>query len=194
VLALVERAVAARVSLVQLREKNLNARVLYELTARAARLTRETETRLLVNDRADVARAAGADGVHLTTYSLDAEVVRRTFDEPFLVGVSTHTLAEARAARDAGASFVVFGPIFDTPSKRAYGSPAGLDALRETARALSPFPVLALGGIDARSAPDALSAGAAGIAAIRLFTETHDLAGVVRSIAAQWPVDSTRYD
>lgn len=181
-LALVERAVAAGISLVQLREKNLTARVLYELTARAARLTRATRTRLLVNDRADIARSAGADGVHLTTLSLDAKVVRRTFGEQFLVGVSTHTLAEARAARDAGASFAVFGPVFETPSKRAYGEPVGLGALRETCDALSPFPILALGGIEARNVRDALGAGAAGIAAIRLFAEARNLSEIVRGI------------
>jgi thiamine-phosphate pyrophosphorylase len=84
--------VAARVSLIQLREKNLPARTLFELSERVARLTRGSDTRLLVNDRADIARAAGADGVHLTTRSLDAGVVRRAFGDDFLIGVSAHSL------------------------------------------------------------------------------------------------------
>ncbi|MDT7603619.1 MAG: thiamine-phosphate pyrophosphorylase, partial [Acidobacteriota bacterium] len=97
-LALVRAATRARVDLIQLREKLLRPRVLYELTARAAELTRGTATRLLVNDRADIARAAGADGVHLSTRSLEARVVRRAFGQDFLIGVSTHTLEEAAAA------------------------------------------------------------------------------------------------
>src|SRR5205823_4157417 len=86
----------------------------FNQTARAAANTRGTTTRLLVNDRADIARAAGADGVQLTTRSLPAHIVRRAFGANFLIGVSTHTLAEARAARTDGADFAVFGPLFDT--------------------------------------------------------------------------------
>lgn len=181
--ALVNAAVAARVTLIQLREKNLRARTLYELAARAAELTRPTETRLVVNDRADIARAAGADGVHLTTQSLAAPDVRRTFGSTFLIGVSTHTLAELRAARDGGAAdFAVFGPVFDTPSKRDFGAPLGVAALREAARDLAPFPVIALGGITRENAPDALRAGAHGLAAIRLFNDADTLDETVRAI------------
>jgi thiamine-phosphate pyrophosphorylase len=182
ILALVTRAVAARVQLVQLREKNLPARTLYELTTRAAEITRGSSTRLLVNDRADIARAARADGVHLTTRSLEASVVRRTFGDQFLIGVSTHTLAEARAARDARADLAVFGPVFDTPSKREYGAPVGLEHLSEAARTLSPFPLLALGGITRENSPDALRAGASGVAAIRLFSDGRNLDATVRAI------------
>jgi thiamine-phosphate pyrophosphorylase len=181
-LALVERAAAARVTLVQLREKNLSARTLYELAARAAQLTRGTGTRLLVNDRADIARAAGCDGVQLTARSLTASVVRRAFGPDFVVGVSTHTLAEARAARDGGADFAVFGPIFDTPSKRQYGPPLGLDALREAARALAPFPLVAVGGVGEENAGDVLRAGARGLAAIRFFADGQNLARAVHLI------------
>jgi thiamine-phosphate pyrophosphorylase len=184
-LALVERAAAARVTLVQLREKALSARTLYELAARAARLTRGSATRLLVNDRADIARAAGCDGVHLTARSLDAAVVRRAFGPDFLVGVSAHALAEARAARDGGADFAVFGPVFDTPSKRQYGPPLGIGRLREAAAELAPFPLVAIGGVNRENARDALRAGARGVAAIRLFADGADgqnLAGTVHLI------------
>ncbi|HEY6187710.1 MAG TPA: thiamine phosphate synthase [Pyrinomonadaceae bacterium] len=168
-------AVAARIPLIQLREKNLSARMLYELAASAARETCGSDTRLLVNDRADIARAAGADGVHLTTRSLEAGVVRRTFGEDFLIGVSTHSLAEASNAQRRGADFATFGPVFDTPSKRAYGQPTGLAALEEAAHALAPFPLLALGGITLERARDTLRAGAHGLAAIRLFHDAHAL-------------------
>ena len=181
-LALVRAAVAARVTLVQLREKGLNGRVLFELAAAAARVTRGSETRVLVNDRADVALAAGCDGVHLTTRSLEASAVRRAFGEGFLIGVSAHTFDEARAARDGGADFAVFGPVFDTPSKRAYGPPVGLGALTKTARELSPFPLVALGGVGEEQVEAVLRAGAAGVAGIRLFANGQNLGRIVHHI------------
>lgn len=177
-------ATRARIELLQLREKKLRPRVLYELTARAAAITDGSTTRLLVNDRADIARAAGADGVHLTTRSLDASIVRSTFGQDFLIGVSTHSLAEARAAHDSGADFVTFGPVFDTPSKRAYGTPIGLEKLSEAAHALAPFPLIALGSIALHNAPQTIRAGASGIAAIRLFDDMENLAAITRAIRA----------
>lgn len=178
----VELAVEARVSLVQIREKNLNARVLFELASRAAALARGSGTRVVLNDRADVARAAGCDGVHLTTRSLEASVVRRAFGEGFLIGVSAHTLEEARKAREGGADFAVFGPVFDTPSKRAYGPPVGLGSLEEAARSLSPFPLVALGGVEETNAGECFEAGAEGVAAIRLFANGQNLARAVHLI------------
>ena len=181
-LALTAAAVAARIPLIQLREKNLSARTLYELAAEATQLTKGRDTRLLVNDRADIAQAAGADGVHLTTRSLEAAVVRRTFGEDFLIGVSAHSLAEAGSAQREGADFATFGPVFDTPSKRVYGQPTGLDALSEAARTLAPFSLLALGGITEDNARDALRAGARGLAAIRLLNDAHTLQEMVQRL------------
>jgi thiamine-phosphate pyrophosphorylase len=168
-LSWVEAAVAAEISLVQLREKSLSARVLYELATRAAATTRGTATRLLVNDRFDIARAAGADGVQLTTHSLPAKVVRSICGDDFLIGVSTHSLEEGFNARAEGADFIVFGPVFETPSKQVYGEPQGLDKLREVTKALEGLPVIAIGGINRENADECYRAGAAGIAAIRLF-------------------------
>jgi thiamine-phosphate pyrophosphorylase len=185
VLAIIRAAVRARIPLVQLREKNLTTNTLYELAARAVELTRGTETQLLINDRADVASATGAAGVHLTVQSLEAAIVRRAFGPSFLIGVSAHSLAEAQAAREGGADFAVFGPIFDTPSKRAYGTPLGIESLREAAHKLSPFPLLALGGITNENAPETLRAGASGIAAIRLFNHAANIGEVVRSLYAE---------
>jgi thiamine-phosphate pyrophosphorylase len=186
VLALVRAATHARIPLVQLREKNLTTRTLYELAARSSEITRGTETRLLINDRADIARAARADGCHLTMRSLDVSVIRRTFGTDLLIGVSTHSLAEALAARDDGADFTVFGPVFDTPSKHAYGEPVGLESLRDAAQKLSPFPLVALGGITNENAPDALRAGASGVAAIRLFADAQKLEATVAAIRDRW--------
>ncbi len=182
--ALVAAAVAAGVSLIQLREKSLSARTLYALAARSATLARGSASRVLVNDRADIARAALCDGVHLAANSLQASVVRRAFGPDFLVGVSTHALAEARDARDAGADFVLLGPVFDTPSKRAYGRPLGLAALAEAARELAPFTVVAVGGIERENLPLVLAAGASGVAAIRMFADPHTLDRAVRAVSA----------
>lgn len=175
-LALIERAVSAGITIVQLREKNLTARALDALAAHASEIARGSATRILVNDRADIARAAGCDGVHLTTQSLDARVVRRAFGEEFLIGVSAHTLVEARSARDGGADFAVFGPVFDTPSKRQYGSTLGVETLREAALALAPFKLIALGGITDKTVAEVFRAGAQGVAAIRLFADGQNLA------------------
>ena len=171
ILRLVEAAVAVNVPLLQIREKALHARVLFELVVRAVEIVRGSETRLLVNDRSDIARAGGADGVHLTGHSLPADVVRRIFGPDFLIGVSTHSVEEARMARIGGADFVVFGPVFETESKRAFGPPQGLERLREVCSELGGFPVIAIGGITLENAKDCLRAGASGIAGISLFNE-----------------------
>jgi len=169
ILRFLQNVVTAQLPLVQIREKTLPARVLYDLTVRAVEITRGSETRLLVNDRVDIALAAGADGVHLTARSLPAAIVRNICGPEFLIGVSTHSLAEARAAQAGGADFVVFGPIFDTESKRAFGEPQGLDKLREVTSELGEFPVLAIGGITYENIPACVDAGASGIAGISLF-------------------------
>ena len=171
ILRLLEAAVAARIPLFQIREKALHARVLFELVERAVEIVRGSETRLLVNDRSDIARAGGADGVHLTGQSLPADVVRRIYGPEFLIGVSTHSLEEARIARIKGADFVVFGPVFETASKRAFGAPQGLEKLREVCSELPEFPVIAIGGITLDNAKACLEAGASGIAGISLFNE-----------------------
>lgn len=179
---LVGACMEAGVPLVQLREKAMRPRVLYELTRRAAELTRDSATRLLVNDRADIALAARADGVQLTTRSLDAASVRRISPHNFLIGVSTHSLAEAQAASTDGADFALFGPIYDTPSKRAYGEPLGLGRLREAAHALAPFPLLAVGGITRERVAEVVAAGARGIAAISLFRDESTLGAIVEEV------------
>ena len=170
ILLQVEVAVFIGLSYFQIREKNLPTRVLYELVSRAAQHTRGSSTHLLVNDRFDVARAAGADGVHLTSTSLPTQVVREVCGPEFVIGVSTHSLEEARAAREAGANFIVFGPVFETESKRAFGPPQGLDKLGEVATALQGFPVLAIGGVNLDNYESCLARGASGFAGISWFS------------------------
>jgi len=175
----VSAAVAAGIQLIQIREKNLPARVLFELTASAVAIARGSSTRILVNDRADVAAGAGAHGVHLTTRSLLPALIRKTFGPNFLIGASTHSLDEAREARMGGADFAVFGPIFPSPSKERYGPPLGLDRLAEAVRGMTPFPLIALGGISDSNARECLNAGASGIAGISLFSEPNTLARTI---------------
>jgi len=171
ILRLVEAAVAAGIDLIQIREKQLSAKVFHQLSSNAAAITRGSSSKLLVNDRADIATAAGADGVHLTSTSLPPDVIRRTFGADFLIGVSTHSLEEATSAGRSGADFIVFGPVFDTASKRQYGEPVGLEKLRQVSLNLAPFPVLALGGVTVANAADCIQAGAAGIAAITMLND-----------------------
>jgi thiamine-phosphate pyrophosphorylase len=182
ILKLVEAAVAAQIPLLQLREKDLNASVLYQLTIRAAGITRGSATRLLVNDRSDIARDAGADGVQLTSGSLKADVIRAMYGSDLLIGVSCHSFAEARAAHDAGGDFIVFGPLFDTPSKREFGKAFGVESLRAVTADLGDFPVVAIGGISLDNADECFQAGATGIAAIRLLHDADSLGKVVEEV------------
>jgi len=137
---------------------------------------------LLVNDRADIAAGAGAHGVHLTTQSLDVGTIRKTFGAELLIGASTHSVDEAVAARDGGADFIVFGPIFETPSKQQYGAPLGLERLSAVTTTLRNFSVLALGSITTSNAQDCLKAGASGIAGISLFSDHAKLAVIAGGI------------
>ena len=176
ILKFVKLAVDAKIFFVQIREKQLPARMVYELAAEAARIAQNSKTKILVNDRADIALAALADGVHLTARSLSAAVIRRSFPPDFIVGVSTHTFEEAENARRQAADFITFSPIFPTPEKEKYGAPPqGLEKLREICERLKPFPVFALGGIDQDNYKSVLQAGASGFAAIRFLNDTEKL-------------------
>ena len=189
ILVQISAAVDAGIQLIQIREKNLTARMLFELTANVLGIIRGTSTRVLVNDRADVAACAGADGVHLTTRSLEANVIRQTFGEDFVIGASTHSLVEATAARDYGADFAVFGPVFETASKANYGSPLGIAALAEVCQALKPFPLLALGGVSTENVSECLRAGAAGLAGISLFRDPATMKANVAKVQAHVETD-----
>lgn len=181
ILQIVKAAVRAEISLVQIREKRLPARFVFELTEKAARLTRNSQTKLLVNDRADIAFLAKADGVHLTSLSLSAETIRQNFPRDFIVAVSAHTLAEAESAKRQGADFVTFSPIFRSPNK---GEPQGLIELKKVCAKLRPFPVVALGGIDETNYKSVLKAGASGLAAIRFLNKAENLRSLKLDLSA----------
>jgi thiamine-phosphate pyrophosphorylase len=165
-LRLIETAVRFRTPLVQIREKDLSGRYLFDLASRAVAKTRGSATRLLINDRLDVALAADADGVHLKATSFKPDAVRQVAPNSFLIGISTHAAEEIESAKNAGADFAVFGPIYETPGKK---SAAGLDRLKDVVRMADPFPVIALGGVNESNYREALNTGAAGFAAIRFL-------------------------
>ncbi|MEO8650366.1 MAG: thiamine phosphate synthase, partial [Acidobacteriota bacterium] len=124
---------------------------------------------LLVNERADIALAAGADGVHLPSRAVKTTVLRRIVPPDLIIGISTHSADEVLRARDEGADFTVFGPVFESPGK---GEPVGLEELTAVCAAAEGFPILALGGVNEKNCTDVLDAGARGVAAIRALNES----------------------
>jgi thiamine-phosphate diphosphorylase len=166
--AWLDDALDAGVDVIQLRERDLDGGPLRDLTARLCDRARDRSTRILVNDRADVALAAGAHGVHLRADSAPIDRVRTLGPDDWIVGRSVHTASEARAAGVAGADYVLFGTMFTGGTKGDPDRPAGLDAFTDAANA-SRAPVLAIGGIDPDRAASCVAAGAAGVAAISIF-------------------------
>ena len=171
------RAVSEGVTLVQLREKQLTARQLFQLAADAEAVTRGSETRLLVNDRFDIAMAAGADGVHLPSDSLPISVIREKVGPDMIVGVSTHSGEEIAAAAEQGADFAVFGPVFDTPGK---GPAKGIGELADVCLEAAGFPVVGLGSVDHSNFRSVIDAGAAGFAAIRSLNNPASLSAIMQ--------------
>lgn len=164
VLETIRLAVEAGLEMVQIREKLLPTRLLFDLATGASGIIRGSRTKLLINERFDVALASGADGVHLTSTSMPIAHVRANVPRDFIVGVSTHSAYEVAGAKDAGADFAIFGPVFPTPGKE---NAVGLGTLAQICSGFTPFPILAIGGIDEGNQASVLSAGASGFAAIR---------------------------
>ncbi len=191
----IQSAVAVGVDWIQIREKDLSSHELLELTRRVIAVTQDANahTRVIVNDRLDVAIAAGAAGVHLGGASIPvAETVqwcRAGNAEPdFIVGASCHDVQEAIAAERSGGNYIFFGPVYESPSKMKFGAPQGVGKLAEVCGRVQ-IPVLAIGGIDEENAGTCLRAGAAGVAAIRLFQQSPDaasLGGVVSRLRARF--------
>ena len=189
-LAKIAEAARAGVDYIQLREKDLSARELEDLAREAVEAVRENSdtTRLLINSRADVAIAVGADGVHLRGDDVRASDVRSVWTSVVvrdsqrvarsaIIAVSCHSPEDVKSAHSEGADFAVFAPVFE----KTGSAPAGLAALREACN--MKIPVLALGGITLANAVSCLEAGAAGIAGIRLFQE-NSIENIVRTLCA----------
>jgi thiamine-phosphate pyrophosphorylase len=177
--AVVVDCLAAGLRAVQLREKDLSAAAVAVLCRRLRAPTREHGALLIVNDRVDVALATGADGVQRTGGSLPVDDIRAIAAGRLRVGASVHSLEDAVDAEARGADWVVFGPIYDTPSKRPFGAPQGLDALAKVTGRLR-IPVLAIGGITPDRVREVRDAGAHGVAAIAAILAQPSPADAVR--------------
>lgn len=184
--------VSAGIDWVQIREKDLTAREISEITRDTLRSAATFAgaghpiPKIVVNDRLDVALAQGADGVHLGESGLPVKDARALIDrwtvrKDFLVGVSCHSGEAVRSAASAGADYVFFGPVFATPSKAEFGSPQGTELLQKVCRSVT-IPVIAIGGITLENAAKCLAAGAAGIAAIRMFQDAADPAATIGAL------------
>jgi thiamine-phosphate pyrophosphorylase len=190
-LAMIRRAIDAGVDWIQVREKDLSGRELLHLVQEAVAAACGTRTKILVNDRLDVAIAARAAGVHLGTESLPVRAVAAWRDSHttestsnFLIGASCHSLEQAQSAEQDGADYIIFGPVFETPSKASFGPPQGIERLHKVCGHIK-IPVLAIGGVNPANASECILAGAAGIAAIRMFQEARssdDLRSVIKQL------------
>lgn len=161
----IEELLAAGLGMLQLREKDLPAAELYRYAVKLRDLTDKYGSLLLINDRIDIARAVSADGVQLGKMSLPLKAARDQLGQEAIIGVSTHSLEEARTAQHDGASFITYGPVFYTPSKAPYGAPVGVESLRQACAAVS-IPVYALGGVKYENIDAIRATGIHGIAAI----------------------------
>ncbi len=187
----VRLALQGGVRAVQLREKDLPVRDFLELARDIRKITNEFGAKLFINDRVDVAVAIDADGVHLGHQSMPPEAVRKVVGARMLIGVSTHSLEEARTAEAGGADLITFGPIFATSSKLQYGRPVGIDALKRAAQEVA-VPVFGLGGIKRENIHEVMSAGADGIAMIsavfaadNIQQASQDVLGLLESVRAR---------
>lgn len=174
-LDVVKTALDGGIRMIQLREKDLSGKELFNLARELRLLTRKYGSRLLINDRIDVALAVGADGVHLGHQSMSVQDARRAVESSsFLIGVSTHSLEEALHAQSDGADFITFGPVYSTPSKAGFGKPVGTDKLKEAAEAVN-IPIYALGGIRRENIEGVLNAGVYGVAMISSILTAADV-------------------
>jgi thiamine-phosphate pyrophosphorylase len=160
-----EQALDGGVKAIQLREKDLPGRDLFLLAEKTRRLCQAYRAALFINDRVDVALASDAEGVQLGATSIAVAPARALLGPQKLIGVSTHSLEEAKIAEQSEADFVLFGPVYYTASKAAYGAPQGLPALKAIVDNIS-LPVYAIGGMSLENAGSIRNAGVRGVALI----------------------------
>lgn len=173
----VDRALKAGVKAFQLREKDLTAKQYYGLAKKMREITKRNDALLFINDRIDIALAVDADGVHLPQSGFPAHMVRKVWKERFLIGVSTHSIDEAREASE-WADFITFSPIFYTASKAQYGEPQGVERLREVKQSVK-CKVFALGGINLDNVHDVIPY-CDGVAMISGILAQKDIEGTVK--------------
>jgi thiamine-phosphate pyrophosphorylase len=181
----VVQALAAGVGAVQLREPDLGTRPLLDLAGELRTLTAQHKAKLLINDRLDIALAVEADGVHLRANSLPVSAARRLLGSERLIGVSTHSVEDVVRAEESGADFVVLGPVYETPSKRAYGKPLGPDAIARAA-SRSRIPILAIGGVVAPRSLELRRAGASGMAVVSAILSSSMIGDATALLLEAW--------
>jgi thiamine-phosphate pyrophosphorylase len=173
-LALARAMLAGGARLLQLRSKTTASGDLLATASAIRDLTTAVGATFIVNDRADIARACGADGVHLGQDDLPVAAARAVLDPGSMIGLSTHSETQLAAARSAGADYLAFGPIFATTSKSAADPVLGCERLR-AARRLTDAPLVAIGGITATTAGAVLAAGADAVAVIAAIVRAPDV-------------------
>ena len=177
----VRLALQGGVPAVQLRERDLPVRELLALAQELRVITREFGAKLFVNDRVDVAVAVGADGVHLGHQSMPADAARKVVGSGMLIGVSTHSVQEAKDAEAMGADFITFGPIFETPSKSQHGAPVGISVIKKIKNDVN-IPIYALGGVKSGNVLQVIAAGAYGVALISAILAADDITAAAQKI------------
>lgn len=175
------RAVQGGADAIQLREKGLSDKELYHAALEVRTATLGTGTAFIVNDRIDVALAAGADGVHLGQDDLPLEAARRLAPSSFVIGVSVSSVDEAVRAQSGGADYVALGPLFPTRSKDDAGPAVGLQRLREM-RSMVTVPLIGIGGIGLHNVSDVIASGADGAAVVSAVVGQPDITSSVRSL------------
>jgi thiamine-phosphate pyrophosphorylase len=168
-----QQALDGGVKAIQLREKDLGGKELFDLAEKTRELCIRYDARLLINDRIDVALGVDADGVQVGNASIPIDTARRLLGPRKLLGASTHSLAEAQQAEQNGADFILFGPVYFTPSKAVYGEPQGLAALKKIVEKIS-SPVYAIGGIKPENINDVRATGIRGVALISAITNAEN--------------------
>lgn len=166
-------------AIIQLREKHLDAKHLYELALLVKHHLHDANSLLFINERFDITLAAGADGTHFPENSCPLKAAKAAAPDP-LAGKSAHSLESALSAEAEGADYLIFGPVFETPSKKQYGPPIGLEKLEKVCRNVS-IPVYAIGGITPANTPSCIDHGAYGIAALSIFHTRENLGEILEN-------------
>ncbi len=178
-LEIIKAAIGHSVPLIQIREKQLKARSLYELTTAAVKAAENSDTKILVNERFDIALDAGAAGVHLPSYAFEADAVQRIVGPDFIIGVSCHSATDVQRAKELGADYATLSPVYASPGK---GAALGIEAFASAVREVEPFPVIALGGVNAANYRAVIDAGSAGFAAIRYLNDIEELGKLMETL------------
>lgn len=179
--SLIERVLTVGTPVIQLRERDLSAKDLLALAHEVQTLTAQRGSQLVINDRIDIALALDGVGVHLRSNSLSIPVARHLLGERRLLGISAHSVDEAVQAESEGADYVVLGPVYDTPSKQAFGPPLGQHCVEEACKRVR-IPIIGIGGVTAARARDLRQAGVFGVAVIRAILGAADVEAAAQAL------------